>query len=917
MPYSTAPMGPVLVPLPASVHAAALSPEALADLAALRPLDALAPTSVLSPRAARERLRGALEAAGYALAGETKLDAGTPSAGVPASEVARFAKAPLDRWEPTAASRPLLRATSRPRGLELAAHARSVARAHAAFATAVDRLAHECDLEGQVLILERTAGPPPPEVSAFVRHRVACARVDARSLSQAASVLAEDLPAGIAPAAREALGFAARLACSQHGPAVAALSGPLARELDLALADALIAGAGPAEAPLAFLDREHPELIEPRKDDGREGALTETRRDLGAPAPREVDPRAETSLGSTDHPVVVALRDALRGRAPGGAAMLSRAALEAVAAVRALEAFRASGAPLALDALSSLELDGDTVLALALGAKHAHGLAPVERRRWHRRLARSLDGPERALVERALPELAGADALTAAGIDDEARASSRAERISARRRAGALALARTAELAREEPARRSELERARAIIQRASADGQESDWELVALAFDEALLAPDADRAPFAPRARAAIERWAKATERAPLGFVGPALRLLASVADDPFAGETKDPRRVEARLLYHLARRVLRGGEPPRELVEALVERRRSGVTLGELARRIDPTVATAFLFAMLPRTLAASLSDELGRPDEVRVTRRIDDDTLEGRFERRFVHLRFYPEDDPPLEAARGLVRAPATGDEESQVVRPLAALEASRVRGGLGVGWALVLAVPDDMGARLSPEDVPAGAAGWPFFAELARALAAQHSWGLVHGRLRLDAIRLAASGLVLTKFDVSASLAPLAEGRARDLEALLGAARDATKDADALRAIRAHAGDLGAEGAAGKLAAAFAERAAAGGLEPAAAGLLRVESRRAVDPGELRALLRDVLAFEGLGRSLAEIEARVPAYLAARRALDQDAIRHELLELAEEGWASGDFKVELDARAGTWRLAEVAP
>jgi hypothetical protein len=76
------------------------------------------------------------------------------------------------------------------------------------------------------------------------------------------------------------------------------------------------------------------------------------------------------------------------------------------------------------------------------------------------------------------------------------------------------------------------------------------------------------------------------------------------------------------------------------------------------------------------------------------------------------------------------------------------------------------------------------------------------------------------------------------------------------------------------------------------------------------RRLVDRSELRALLLAALVAERLGRSLAEIEARVPEYLGYR--VDQEALRHELLELAEEGWASGEFSLEVDARAGTYRL-----
>src|SRR5206468_2609842 len=128
---------------------------------------------------------------------------------------------------------------------------------------------------------------------------------------------------------------------------------------------------------------------------------------------------------------------------------------------------------------------------------------------------------------------------------------------------------------------------------------------------------------------------WAAEKERPPLGFLGPALRLLASHAtEDPFLSDARDPRRIEVRILFHLSRRYLRSMEPPRDLLDALVERRRTGVQLSELARRIDPVLAGAFLFAMMPRERAALLADELGKPDELRIFRRIaNTDVFEGR--------------------------------------------------------------------------------------------------------------------------------------------------------------------------------------------------------------------------------------------------------------------------------------------
>ncbi|MBI3726459.1 hypothetical protein HY251_21255, partial [bacterium] len=66
-------------------------PDDLQDaLAGLRPFDASAGTRVVAPTAARERVRGALLAAGYALAKEGQpLEEGTPAAGLSPDNAAR------------------------------------------------------------------------------------------------------------------------------------------------------------------------------------------------------------------------------------------------------------------------------------------------------------------------------------------------------------------------------------------------------------------------------------------------------------------------------------------------------------------------------------------------------------------------------------------------------------------------------------------------------------------------------------------------------------------------------------------------------------------------------------------------------------------------------------------------------------
>lgn len=867
----------VLVPLPALLRAKGALPDDAHELVlGLRALDPLAPPALVSPTAARPRLEASLASHGYArLEGAPSPGEGTPAAGIGPDAARRLLKAPLDVWELSPAARPLAALGLTPTTARAAA-----ASTDPAWALALERLARERDLESIGLVLSLVPGEPSPAFAAYLRHRVALARPDAASLAQAARALRTEPATPVSPAAREALGFAARLLLP-GAPGAAGIDGAPGRELDLALADLLLEAAAPASgSPLDSLEPDAPTVV------------------LAWPAGVSA--------------IATALRDP---RAPVPVTRGSRAAIDLTRALFVLGQTPTPAGPAAVPeahetaaaTLGSLGLAPEPALAVALGLRHALGLAAPLRRHLHRSLARGLDGPGRALVEGALPELAGLDALVALGLESAAKASSRAELVSLRRRAAALALARTSEVAAEPAGLRAELDRARAAL-----EGQaELDWELVALSVEEALLPPDADRAPLAGRAKAGLERWAAAPERPPLGFLAPALRLLSSaVAESPFPGELKDPRRFEARALFHLARRAWKSAEVPREVVEAVLDRRRTGVVLSDLARKLDPTVTTALLFEGLSRELAASLSDSLsdGLGPELRLVRRLDAATLLGRQGGAFVRVRAFPEDDPPLESARALVRDVGSGPPG--VARPIAALEAARVRGGLGVGWVLATALVE--GARLLPEDLPRGDEAPGFVAALARALAAQHAWGLVHGPLRLDEIVLAPGGaLAFADWDLALSLAPDAgQGRARDLEALLHAALGLGVAPAVLDAARASAGDLASDGAATRLASAL--DAAAG--DPGRAALARVASRRSVDRGELRGLLRDALAQDALPRSLAEVEARVPSYLAYRGSLDQAALRDELLALAEEGWASGEFSLEIDARRGVFRLVE---
>src|SRR5579872_6104125 len=83
------------------VARAAVPDDLVEALAGLRPFDATAGTRVVAPSAARDRLRIALASAGFALAKEgASLDAGTPAAGLSLDRAARFAKVPLDVYEP-------------------------------------------------------------------------------------------------------------------------------------------------------------------------------------------------------------------------------------------------------------------------------------------------------------------------------------------------------------------------------------------------------------------------------------------------------------------------------------------------------------------------------------------------------------------------------------------------------------------------------------------------------------------------------------------------------------------------------------------------------------------------------------------------------------------------------------------------
>jgi hypothetical protein len=188
------------------------------------------------------------------------------------------------------------------------------------------------------------------------------------------------------------------------------------------------------------------------------------------------------------------------------------------------------------------------------------------------------------------------------------------------------------------------------------------------------------------------------------------------------------------------------------------------------------------------------------------------------------------------------------------------------------------------------------------------EIFRALADQHTALVLHGRLALSHVRVNVGGTVaLASFDEEETMAPdPAAGRALDLQHALSFARqllgDDSRARAALEEACAKAGDLGAAFAAQKLARALERRVDAAG-KAALEGLAR---RCVVDREELRALLRDVLGAATGPHDLAEVEAFVPRYLAYRPAIDRAVLREELGELAEEGWATGDFTLDHDAR-----------
>lgn len=349
-------------------------------------------------------------------------------------------------------------------------------------------------------------------------------------------------------------------------------------------------------------------------------------------------------------------------------------------------------------------------------------------------------------------------------------------------------------------------------------------------------------------RARRVLEAWAAAAAPAPAHELAPALEVLARAAADPFDAAAAGPRELEALVHLHAVRRRA-GGEPPRALVERVVLRDELGARLSPLAAQVDREALALLLGMALPLDRALALLRELP----------VDD----GRL------LLVAPRDAQRWEATLGRARVVVTPFDPDELAPAQAAELVERARGApdalelptavapcplLGPGRQALVA------PRLAGEPVAPDPALLPELTTLVQAL---HARGFVLGQDPLRAARRRPDGrLGLAGFDAPASADPArrAAGQRADLERL----------------------------------------AALGDLAPAEVDDLRPA---------LAAFLEDLLA-EGSPLAPGEAHAALPPWL--RAGATPDLVRDVLLDLEEEGWASGRFAVTVDA-SGRFALA----
>jgi len=505
-----------------------------------------------------------------------------------------------------------------------------------------------------------------------------------------------------------------------------------------------------------------------------------------------------------------------------------------------LRARIARGDAAAAEALFELGPERDEALALLL-AQAAAGRPPAERRRALRRLAPALDLD---VALELLPELAGLDRLVAAtaGAAD-------------RERALEAARDRLAELAEEDDAfAAAERGAARAAF---DALPDRTGLELLDLA-----LAAAEGRSDVVERARAVLA-GAAAGPLPREGTLAPAFEVLARAEASPLPVESADPAQLG--LLCRFAGfRSRSGGEVDPALLERLVVRDPAlGLRLSEVAADVEPAALAQLLGAALPVETALDLV-RAGLPGDrlLRVAPRAWPHVWDAvrRGGKVVCHV-LGPADGVPFAQAERLVRAEGAVGLEL----PHAALPPEQV--GLGPDtWALVLdRVPGDPVAP-APDLV----------LTLAGLLGQLHLSGFVLGADPLAAARRLPDGsLGLRGLDPVASLDPEPGQRA---------------DVARLAAL------------AGRIVGAAPPEGA--DLEALAAWYEDQDVK--LTPPRDRLPLR----LEALGFFEDVLPGRAPVTPAAARdllppdlraAADAAWVRDVLLDLREEGWASGSTRV----------------
>lgn len=365
---------------------------------------------------------------------------------------------------------------------------------------------------------------------------------------------------------------------------------------------------------------------------------------------------------------------------------------------------------------------------------------------------------------------------------------------------------------------------------------RKSGLDAQVLEFLDLALASAEGRTDLEARARRALEAWAGAPAPAPAHELAPALEALARAGVEPFDPVAAGPRQLEALVHLHALRRRT-GGEPPRALVERLVVRDELGVRLQPLAGQVDREALALLLGMALPLERAASLLLALPSDDaRLLLLAPRDAQRWEALLGRARVVAAPFDPDELSLEQAAELVRLAAGGHEGLEL--PTAVVPCPL----LGPGRQALVA------PRLAGRPVAPDPALLPRLTALVQAL---HARGFVLGVGPLLAARLGPDDhLGLAGFEALAAADPArrAAGQRADLERLV---------------------------------------ALPGELTPAELPDLRAG---------LTGFLEDLLG-EGAALDVREAHAALPPWL--RAGGTPEVVRDVLLDLEEEGWASGRF------------------